>query len=140
MVNAQALTETLAAVEKEVERGTGLWDQSDWAQQTPCGTAGCFAGWRAFLDGYTRLEDGPTTIYPRRLVNPRTGDSLPMYDDDGRPWPDDGTTVARHAQQRFGLEQNQAETLFAMNNTLHDLREIVAVLIGADEKSAGEDD
>jgi hypothetical protein len=138
MVNAQALTETLAAVEKQVKNGTGLWEQSDWAQQTPCGTAGCFAGWRAFLDGYTRLEDDPTTIDVPRLVNPRTGDSLPMYDDNGWPWR--GITVARHAQQRFGLEQNQAATLFAMNNTLPDLREIVAVLIGADEKGAGEDD
>jgi hypothetical protein len=137
MVNAQALTETLAVVEKQVENGTGRFNQGAWAEETPCGTAGCFAGWRAFLDGYTFLEEG------ERLVNRTTGESLALW-----PWGEDeaggedeaeceaGDTVAEHATRRFGLNRGQADSLFSGRNTLNDLRRKVAALIASDEKSA----
>lgn len=137
MVDAAALTETLAAVEREVELGTGRFDMGDWVVRRKCGTAGCFAGWRLFQDGYTVLEEVRVKgDWGRRLANPDTGESIPTTVPGpyswADPWPEEGVTVARYAQHRFDITEDQAAFLFKANNTLRDLRAIVAALINGD--------
>ena len=41
----------LRRVREHIEAHPELWHQNNWRQQTPCGTAHCFAGWIAEFDG-----------------------------------------------------------------------------------------
>jgi hypothetical protein len=123
MTDANALNETLAAVEAEVAAGTGRFVQGTYVWATPCGAAGCFAGWRAFQDGYTEVHESG-----EYLVNPKTGAVLPVYAAGGSAFPRTGTTVALYAMRRFGLDRDEAHLLFDGENTLADIREMVAAL------------
>ena len=104
-VNKEALRETLAAVKANPDH----WHQLQWITQRPgCGTAYCFAGWRAALDGYTEES--------RRwccAVDPTTGRSVSIPD---------------YAEECLGLTSEQADELFHPFNTLADLERIVAEL------------
>ena len=121
MVNAQALNETLAAIEASPSRH----DQGVWAEDYGCGTVGCIAGWRAILDGYTEFRNGLDYV-DGALANPVTDALLPVADDNARAWSESGqTTIASYAAERFGLDQDQAEVLFCESNSLDDIRDII---------------
>jgi hypothetical protein len=110
MADIQALEETMAAV--EVAAKNGRWIQDEWFTGYDldgewCGTAGCFAGHRAFLDGY-RVEATPNG----RLLVKGGADPIQFAGD----W----------ASGRLRLSDAQAEELFRSGNQLDDLRRIVA--------------
>jgi hypothetical protein len=115
MADIGALEETLAAV--ELARVEHRWIQGDWWSAVDwdgnwCRTAGCFAGQRAFADGY-QLD----AANRHRLVKEGAD---PLYREDIQEW----------AQRRLDLTRDEAETLFAGSNTILDLRRIVEELVG----------
>jgi hypothetical protein len=119
-LDREAMYETLdkvLAVEPE-----GLWYQGDWislvAQGGVCRTAGCFAGWRVMLDGYTELVTNYTELEAANgviegLRNPVTGDTI------WTPY------IAQEAMFRLGLTVAQSNELFAAENSLEDLKALV---------------
>jgi hypothetical protein len=91
----------------------GGWRQDVWiTHNETCGTAGCFAGWRVMLDGYTELRfNGENEV--TALCNPDTGECvLP-------------TQIADWATRSLGLNSQEVNRLFCSDNTLRDLKEIV---------------
>lgn len=125
-----ALVETLEVV--NMASRAGLWDQTtwinsdpivrgelDWQGRTFCGTAGCFAGWRAILDG------GDVVFGDVNLDDDFRNESLIFPD--GKKIHSSG--VGRWAQERFGLTEAQARELFSAENTLGDLHEIVREIV-----------
>lgn len=119
--NVDLLRRTLAHIETHPE----LWDQTRWRTETEnCGTAYCFAGWAATLDGGQWYSDDPGSA---------CGDDLLAVDEDGEYVMalKDGTLVTdiqARAERILGLTESQAEMLFYSLNTLDDLRGIVAEL------------
>jgi hypothetical protein len=110
MADIGALEETLAAV--ELAEKEHRWIQGDWWSAVDwdgnwCQTAGCFAGQRAFADGY-QLD----AANRHRLVKEGAD---PLYREDIQEW----------AQRRLDLTRAEAEVLFAGDNTLYDLGVIV---------------
>jgi hypothetical protein len=79
------------------------WDQQTWH----CGTAMCFAGHAAMLDG------GAEWLHPSDMCEH-------VADAEGRV-----TSVATYARRALGLDECQAATLFAPDNDLDDLEEII---------------
>src|SRR5215218_3013437 len=117
MPNAELLRETMDAVLAAVP--AGRHEQMVWcSQNAECETAGCFAGWRAILDGYTEYRE----IYVEdegifnALVNPKTGDALV------------GDGIGDYARRRLGLHEIQADDLFWMFNSLEALKHKVDLL------------
>lgn len=112
-INTALLLRTLAHIEANPHQ----WYQATWR----CETALCFAGWAVTLAG------------GRWLTKP--GD---RFDQFLAPEPDDpkedigtrGVHIRRRAKRLLGLDEEQADRLFASCNTLEDLREIVAELCG----------
>lgn len=113
-VNVDLLTKTLAHIEAHPE----TWYQEDWRVRTDCGTACCFAGWAATLDGcvwYVRDDD--------------------LAEDDLDGWAElitiGGATVGvgEHAAKILGLSRYDADRLFDGGNNLTALRRIVGELI-----------
>lgn len=126
-----ALVETLEVVNQAAK--VGLWEQETWINSDPiaggamewqgrtfCGTAGCFAGWRAMLDGaevaYVEDANVEEDCYNESLVFP---DGLKVH----------SCGVGAWAQERFGITIGQAQELFDANNTLADLHEIVREIV-----------
>jgi hypothetical protein len=109
-VNKELLRETLDAV--IAADAVGDWIQQAWlisswpVAEGSCGTAGCFAGWRAMLDGYTQVS----RTFSGTAINPTTFERI---------------EVRSHAVQRLGLTDRQSVRLFAASNTLADLKDIV---------------
>lgn len=114
--------------ESKQPEGT-TWNQGYWFRQqevyqgnekSVCGTAMCFAGWKVFLDGYTKLAQDPLadtdfvrTFSDYRMVNPNTGKYVTYW----------GTR--EYARDRLGLSDEQADLLFDEDNDLEDLENIV---------------
>jgi len=128
MADIAALKQVLTAVQEAdalEKAGTPIqvhWRQGVWAavldEMSPsCGTAMCFAGWKAYLDGYTENVwdtndyDEP---YLLALRNPKTDEDIPS----------DG--VGFYAAEVLELDSYEADTLFEGSNTLEDLESIVA--------------
>ena len=79
-----------------------------------CGTAACFAGWTALLDGWKpRIDVGNLFTYAL-MVNPKTGET------------DFSSNIARES---LGLTLTQSDILFDSDNTLEDLREFVEMIV-----------
>jgi hypothetical protein len=117
MADIAALEETMAAVERAAEQGR--WVQSEWVSPLDaagnwCRTAGCFAGHRAFLDGYELVDTA------QELVD---GEGHSLFQED----------VRRYAQRALELTDKQAVRLFAGGNTLEDLRLAVKEIIDQEE-------
>jgi len=103
-----------------------FWKQDEWIREAfpidlvdidlvdnvdngpSCGTAMCFAGWTAYLDGFTDVDG-----YERVMVNPTTGETLAM----------DG--IEEYATDSLDLTTYQADDLFEGGNELSDLEEII---------------
>jgi hypothetical protein len=116
-IDQAALRETLDAV--IAADAVGRWRQDVWFETRDvsgryCGTAGCLAGWCAFVNGYTEI--GKDALH---LFNPTTGHCIPR------------SGIREWATDRLGLDDNQATELFAAHNTLSDLKEIVDELCEA---------
>jgi hypothetical protein len=122
-INVEGLTkvldhvETLAAFEHEGVRTDrwrqGFWGQSDYrhyADPEICGTAACFAGWTLLDHGYT--------IKGWRFRAPNG-----MF-----------VTPELHAAELLGLTDYESSVLFAGNNDLDDLRQVVARLVDCAER------
>jgi hypothetical protein len=106
MPNVELLHRTLAHVEEHQD----LWDQRHWASHTPCGTAYCFAGTALMLAGKadftwcSRAYDG--LEYAEQMA--------------------DGEDIDTAARELLGLDLLDGDALFAPQNTLDQLRELVA--------------
>jgi len=115
MINVPLLQETLAHIEA---------NPSEWYQkQYRCGTGMCFAGWAVHLAG-GEWYAGPESTYASELIaEPDEPNSFTLSDS--------GALVV-HAEDRatrlLGLTDEQSATLFYEDNTLADLRRIVADL------------
>jgi len=118
MINVELLKKTLAHIEAHPEQ----WNQRDWRDvdhDLRCGTACCFAGWAALLNGSTwDVPDSEIENYD--WDHDPNGDKL--ADVDG------GRAVSRVATRALGLTWTQADQLFAGGNDIEDLRAIVAEL------------
>lgn len=86
--------------------GTGLWDQSGWAQRTDCGTAYCIAG-------YTVMTALPSAV----AVEGDYGDLDLFIDGREALW---GNT----AQELLGLTGEERSDLFSGDNTIADVRDV----------------
>lgn len=100
----------------------------DVEEQLPlgaCGTAGCFAGWAAALDGHTVLTSGVLAGVVLDL-----SDLIVEKDDDGQIQIDyEHSTVvaaAEYARKALGLTESQATRLFSGSNSRADLREYLS--------------
>jgi len=111
----------------------GRWNQQQWvtgyntAGQS-CGTAGCFAGWRCFLDGFTEVDQMGIS------VSDKTGFVLQPTDYSRADFLDP-RTIPGHAAEVLGLDRDQAMILFEASNTLEDLKGIVDAICANDEKA-----
>lgn len=117
-VNIDLLKRALAQVEEHPDQ----WQQAHWA--TPpapeCGTAHCIGGWAVVLHGVEIDPDEPCYVMPLPADEPDPG--LTYNDGEMDTWD--------YARWLLGLEEWQANDLFASINTLADLRRIVADLCG----------
>jgi hypothetical protein len=106
--NKELLQRTIDYIEAHPEE----WDQAEWR----CGTSMCFAGHAAILAGCEwRDETGPFVLLPDME------DKKYIYGDTAR--------VDDAARFMLGLTSNEAMVLFAANNSLVALREMVQGLI-----------
>lgn len=112
--NVPLLRQTLGYIEEHPE---------EWKQEVyHCGTAACFAGHAALLDGGEWIDAESESLLAR-------GDDPAMYTRDLR----DGRRsvwVFHRAQRILGLTPGQAYALFDEENSLEALRKIVAELTG----------
>ncbi len=128
-----ALLETLEVVQRAIK--VGLWEQAAWINPEPiasgklewqgkefCGTAGCFAGWRAMLDGGMVLHRDDLEVvdgYTNAILEFPDGTQIPAC------------SVGSWARDRLGLTIPQAEALFAGDHDLSDLEELVSQMVAA---------
>jgi hypothetical protein len=121
-VNVERLQAGLAAVEAAAERGE--WEQNTWR----CETGMCFAGWVVTLNGGRWLH--PAGNFGAFKVAPEDIDATDhvLTDDIGQRW----VWPADRACRLLGLDTWDTD-LFSPDNTLDDLRRIVAELIATAE-------
>ncbi len=119
-LNTDLLTRTLHHCETDRTH----WRQSSWISTGECGTAYCYATRAALLAGYTVDGDGDVPRYEL----PDDFDAVLIGD-----WPAARgfIHVAVVARWVLGLNQVQANELFASDNTIEDLQRIVAELCAA---------
>lgn len=110
MPNVEELRLGLKLTEEAAERGE--WDQSDWFVKYDCGTSCCFAGNLLLHHGY-QPEFLPDSAVAWTVTAPNG-----MKD----------VGVGVEAAMLLGLNKVQAERLFYAQNSLADLRSIVADL------------
>lgn len=82
---------------------------------SPCGTAGCFAGWTALLNGW-----GAHAIHGH-VFNPATGQVA------------HASSVARRI---LGLSEREALFMFHATNTIDDLERLAEIFITRDQEQA----
>lgn len=118
MVN---VTELRRAMDLVIDASAkGLHDQGTWITDTDCGTAGCLAGLYALACGCTPVyrslleEDVRDTVI---IIPPGASDDCEMHVQD---W----------VTKALGLSSDQATRLFSVNNTVHDLKEIIDDICG----------
>lgn len=122
-VNVKLLDATMAEVRKAARRKTGqVWDQNHWRAPLgdstgECGTAMCFAGWAAQLDGGRWLSWREEWAWLRA----RKGETPEVVTPDGQPL----VHVRERAERRLGLTEQEASELFSVRNTLSDLSRLV---------------
>lgn len=130
MADNKKLRAVMAVVEDETRWPKGVvWDQSDWVYDVEvddengkpmCGTALCFAGWCAYLDGYTQPYRIKDTVMGTReitgLENPDTGIVLNI------------SRLPAYAADSLGISRDDAAHLFEGGNDLETLQEMVANL------------
>lgn len=123
--------ELAKAVMDHIEADPDHHDQTTWLRATPCGTAGCFAGWTVLLSG--------CTFAPQVDLDRVERESLQVWkiDSEGRlhDWmygtglyPADTKTVGEWAQEHLGLNDENARALFHTKNTREHLRAMVDML------------
>jgi hypothetical protein len=125
MADIPELKKVLDIIEHVEKQPAGTeWNQGTWLKVTPpeeqghvCNTAMCFAGWKVYLDGYTKVEKRPFDAYGHsdelRMVNPETGEHVNEYD------------IARYAEARLGLTTYEADMLFYEGNKIATLHEYI---------------
>lgn len=115
-INVPLLRKTLEHIEAHPEE----WNQSAWA----CGTAGCFAWHAAMLDG----AGNPPDPFNQEYVPAEPGDDPDQLVEIAST---QTVHVADRATRVLGLDSRVVESsggLFRYDNTLDDLRRIVADL------------
>lgn len=125
MPNVELLRETLDhVIAMDAEHA---WNQHVWlarrggplAYEVPegntCGTAACFAGWRAVLDEKEGLCEIPKRAMDIVVVQIETPQGPREVSLD----------IAEYAQQRLGLDDEEAEELFNSENSLRTLKDLV---------------
>lgn len=140
MVNIEridrALDEIRAHPERHFQRAwlTSLAPQPDDASASDapltCGTGGCIAG-LAMLQEYPDGKPVSLCAWAVKDVDEDHWDGLEMPD--GAVY-----SVSRQAQRLFGLNEEQADTLFEASNTLRDL-EAIRDALAANPNADGND-
>ena len=112
MPNTDLLQRTLAQIEEHPE----MWGQQDFARQTDCGTAFCFAGHAVMLAH-------PTAVPTFDGAEATSFVSIP--DHPVRPiwW------IPELARDLLGLGKTTGDILFDADNSLDELRDMVADLL-----------
>jgi len=105
VINKDLLRETLAYIEAHPEE----WDQTKWI----CESVACFAGRACLLSGDRPIFDPKWRFEAMRVAVGELGHDV---------------GVRRRATDLLGIDEWQADDLFAQKNTLNDLRRIVAEL------------
>jgi hypothetical protein len=108
-VNKELLRETMDAILAHPEKH----DQSNWATETDCGTAYCFAGWVCHLSG---LQFDFAAGFERD-----TGDGIERT----TGFLDGGFCVETEARDLLGLDYATGACLFEPDNTTADLKHFV---------------
>lgn len=113
MADSERLNRTLA----HIEANLSLWDQTQWAVKTECGTAYCFAGWSLQLEGIRVCLDDcdGSAVHVHRADLPSSIRDR-VYDYDSI------LSVSQVARVVLDLEPAQAWNLFCGSNTLKDLQ------------------
>jgi hypothetical protein len=145
MADIELMRKVLDAVWVAGER----WQQDTWAQPVQwveqpedgiypaCGTAGCFAGWLAILDGFDRYDatnEALVNSQGERLRLWHFGNAYPTSEGE---WPAGVQTVATYAAERFGLSFQDAELLCGASNSLTQLEDIIDKLEAEPDDATG---
>lgn len=111
MPNIEELRLGLKLTEEAAERGE--WDQSEWFVKYDCGTSCCFAGNLLLHHGYKPyfMDDDSEVAW---MVTTPDGSKM--------------SGVGETARELLDLNSVQAELLFDAQNSMDDLRRIVADL------------
>lgn len=137
MANNDLLLEIMDLIEHPEKMPDGTsWNQHDWFQEKVtytidaegkdqvhvCGTSYCFAGWAAYLDGYTEYvppvpDSNGITYSEGTLRNPKDGKTL------------DAVQVQHLASDLLDINERDADALFEAGNTRTDLRRYVDALV-----------
>jgi hypothetical protein len=109
---------TLDAVLAAGGAGRPGWNQQKWVDINTCGTAFCYAGWALHLTGWqaVRLKDEGT---PDHLSEVMVKDGRILR------WMEIGAA----ARDLLGLTNEEADALFAEENTIEDLKELVDSIV-----------
>lgn len=117
MANEVLLRQVMEKIKSDLES----WNQESWFAMydqdgypwypgdfgEPCETAYCFAGWTGIMTGFEK----------------------PAKETKTWDWRNDGEHISDYAQRALGLSTAQADTLFAGENTLDDLENLVEAII-----------
>jgi hypothetical protein len=93
-----------------VDFNSGADVLAEVANAPSCGTAMCFAGWTAWVDGYTDVDSSGW------MVDRVTGEKLAQQEIEG------------HAKESLDLDWEWADALFDGSNTLEDIELIISHL------------
>jgi hypothetical protein len=119
--------ELLDKVLKHIEDHPETWEQEVWRTEedeawvkdpetgvevltVDCGTAFCFAGWTCQMEGGKWVDNSSLLAVPEDEIHPL------------RNW----ILASDRAERLLGLAEYEADALFRSENTLEDIREIVA--------------
>ena len=106
--------------EAEKEYKDREWLQGSWFLQRDCsdgfcGTACCVAGWVAMQDPDVTIDIDPVAKVPSDRVTTKAGHRM---------------HVAEYARMRLGLEDWEADSLFAGSNNARDIRNLAEQFAG----------
>lgn len=138
MINEALLRKTMEKIEElpayRDNQATEVWNQYSWITvfennnvAATCGTAACFAGWAAILDG---AQIDLTNANALVKLTPELRAQYPEFQ--GLKY--DTIHVSEYSRVVLGLHIDQASRLFWAGNDKEDLRKIVDEFIELDHE------
>lgn len=119
-------TAELVAIYQHIKAHPEEWRQGWWGRRTQCGTAFCFGGHAAVRAG-AKLQWRPSI----------DADMAAVEAIDFVTTPDGGTElIDEFAARVLGLDDGDADLLFAAFNDLDDIRQLITEFTGVDPESA----
>jgi hypothetical protein len=116
--------------EWRTDSGHPIEDFPDDPLNEECDTAGCLAGWVAFLDRVKWATKHPWMHYGDQVADP---DRCTCPPESRFCICGNHMRVATYAQERLGLSAVEADSLFGPENTVDDLRAGIKALVNGED-------